>query len=288
MARRLEDAGFSAINVGDHLDDRLGPIAALTAAGCATRRLRLGTYMLANDYRHPAVLAKELATIDALSDGRLEIGIGAGWMASDYERAGLTFSPPGTRIDRLAEAVTILRLQLSGGDAEFAGEHYHLSGLPGLPEPVQKPHPPFALGGGSRKVLALAAREADIVAFNVSLQPGRLGAPPGQSATEAATDQKVSWVREAAPQRYEHIEAQVYVHVVEVTDNRYEAAERIGVRLGMSPAEVLRSPHVLVGSVSAIVDDLKERRERFGFSYISVSAAFVDDMEPVVSRLAGS
>lgn len=287
LARRIEDAGFSAINVGDHLDDRLGPIAALTAAGCATARLRLGVFMLANDYRHPAVLAKELATVDALSAGRLEIGIGAGWLAADYERAGLAFDPPSTRIERLAEAVAVLKLLLSGGEAEFRGEHYWICGLPGLPEPVQRPHPPFALGGGGRRVLSLAAREADIVAFNVSLRPGRLGAPPGQSATAAATEQKVAWVRAAAKERYDQIESQVYVHVVEVTPDRHGAAERIGTRLGMSAAEVLGSPHVLVGSASAIADDLQERRERFGFSYISMSAAAVDDLAPIVSSLAG-
>jgi probable F420-dependent oxidoreductase len=287
LARRIEGAGFSAINVGDHLDDRLGPIAALTAAGCATSRLRLGAFMLANDYRHPAVLAKELATVDALSAGRLELGIGAGWLAADYERIGLTLDPAGRRIDRLAEAITVLRLLLSGGEAEFAGEHYQISGLHGLPEPVQRPHPPFVLGGGSRRVLSLAAREADIVAFNVSLRPGKLGAPPGQSATAAATEQKVEWVRSEANQRYPHLESQVYVHVVEVTADRYRAAERIGARLGIPAADVLESPHVLVGSADTIVHDLQERRERFGFSYISVSAAAVDDVAPIVSRLAG-
>jgi probable F420-dependent oxidoreductase len=287
LARRMEDAGFSAINVGDHLDDRLGPIAALAAAGCATSRLRLGVFMLANDYRHPAVLAKELATLDALSGGRLEIGIGAGWLAADYEQAGLTFDPPATRIERLAEAVTVLKLLLSGGEVEFAGEHYQISGLCGLPEPVQRPHPPLALGGGSRRILSLAAREADILAFNVSLRAGKLGAPPGQDATAGAVEQKVAWVRQAAKERYEDIESQVYVHVVEVTPDRHGAAERIGARLGMSAADVLGSPHVLVGSTNAIADDLQERRERFGFSYISMSATAMDDIAPVVGKLVG-
>jgi probable F420-dependent oxidoreductase len=287
LCMRIEDLGYDAINVGDHLDDRLGPLAALMAAGCATSRLHLGVFMLSNDYRHPAILAKELATIDALSAGRLEVGLGAGWLAADYERAGLVFDPPGRRVDRLAESVQVIKRLLEGGECHFAGEHYRLDGLAGLPQPARRPRPPIALGGGGRRVLSMAGREADIIAFNVNLGHGVMGAAPGETATAAATDQKVEWVREAAGDRFSDLELQVFVHVVEVTTDRLGAAERLSPRLGISSTQVLDSPHVLLGTVDQIEETLEERRSRFGLSYVSVSATVLDDLAPVVERLTG-
>jgi probable F420-dependent oxidoreductase len=288
LARWLEDHGYSALNVGDHLDDRLAPIAALAVAGAATTRLRLGTFMLSNDYRHPAVLAKELATIDVLSAGRLEAGIGAGWLAADYGRAGIEFDRPGPRIERLAEAVRVLKALFEHESATFEGKHYRLDGLPGLPRPVQAPRPPIVMGGGGRRILRLAAREADIVALNVSLRPGRLGAPPGESASAAAVAERIGWVRAAAGPRFSDLELQIYVHAVAITTDRDAAAEQIGARLGLSPEEVVRSPHVLIGTADQIADDLRRRREQFGISYVGVSGEHIRALEPVVSELAGT
>jgi probable F420-dependent oxidoreductase len=288
LARRLEQLGYSALNVGDHLDDRLGPLAALAVAGAVTSQLRLGTFMLSNDYRHPAVLAKELATIDALSGGRLEAGIGAGWLADDYRRAGIVFDGPGARIERLAEAVQVLKALFTAEHARFHGQHYHLEGLPGLPRPLQRPRPPIVMGGGGPRMLRLAAREADIVALNVSLHPGQLGAPPGDSASAAAVARRVGWVREAAGDRYRDLELQLYVHVVQLTDDRHAAAEKVGRRLGLPADEVMRSPHVLLGTTAQLVDDLRERRELFDVSYIGVSADAVESLAPVVAELTGT
>jgi probable F420-dependent oxidoreductase len=287
LARKLEDLGYSALNVGDHLDDRLAPLPALAVAGSVTSNLRLGVFMLANDYRHPAVLAKELATVDALSSGRLEAGLGAGWLARDYAAAGIEFDPPSRRIARLAEAVSVLKALFTQEEATFSGQHYSIDRLTGLPRPARRPWPTLVLGGGGRRVLTLAAQQADVVSFNVSLRAGRLDAPPGDSASEEAVARRVQWVRQAAGHRYRDIESHIYAHVVEITDDRASAAEAIGRSLGLSPAAVLRSPHVLVGAVGQIVDDLCERRERFGFSYIGVSARVAEAFAPVVARLSG-
>jgi probable F420-dependent oxidoreductase len=288
LAIWLEDHGYGALNVGDHLDSRLAPLAALMAAGAVTSDLRLGTFMLSNDYRHPAVLAKELATIDVLSDGRLEAGIGAGWLAVDYERAGIKFDRPGPRIDRLAEAVQVIKALFSNDFATFDGQHYRLDRLPGLPRPVQSPRPPIVMGGGGERVLRLAAREADIVALNVNLRPGRLGAPPGASASAAAVAERLDWVRDAAGPRFADLELQLYVHVLAITDDRIAVGEQIGSRLGLSAADVFRSPHVLVGSVGQIADDLRQRREEYGISYIGLSADHVEPFADVVAQLAGT
>ena len=222
-----------------------------------------------------------------LTAGRLEAGIGAGWLAEDYERAGIPFDRPGRRIERLAEAVSVIKALLAEEVASFAGTYYRVSGLPGMPRPASAPRPPILLGGGGRRILTLAAREADIVAFNVSLLPGRLNAPPGRSASAESVAQRVAWVREAAGDRYQSIESQVYIHVVRVCTDWAAAAADIGARFDLSPTEVLESPHLLVGTVDEIVDDLLERRDKYGFSYIGISAAVIDDFAPVVARLAG-
>src|SRR2546428_1826024 len=175
-ARRVESLGYKALYLPDHFGHQLGPIAALLAAADATTTLRVGSLVFDNDYRHPVVLAKEAATLDLLSDGRLDLGIGAGWMVSDYEQAGIPFDSPGIRIERLAEAIAIIKKFFAGGEFSFQGKHYSINGIEGAPSPVQKPHPPLLLGGGGRKMLQLAAREADIVHVNYKLSEGRINA----------------------------------------------------------------------------------------------------------------
>ncbi|NLV55622.1 MAG: TIGR03621 family F420-dependent LLM class oxidoreductase [Acidimicrobiales bacterium] len=287
LARRLEDLGVHRMTVSDHLDDQLAPFAALMAAADATTTLRVGALVLSNDYRHPAIVAKEAATIDLLSDGRFELGLGAGWMTSDYEHAGIPMDPPPVRVARLEEAVRVVRALFSPGPCHFAGEHYRIDGLAGTPKPVQDPLP-IVIGGGGRRVLEVAGRHADVVGLNPKLPHGVIDARAGADATEAATDRKLGWIRAAAGDRFDRIEIQTRIHLVVVTDDRPGTAEALAGGFGLSPEEALRSPHALCGSVEQIADDLVERRERFGISGIGLSLHDLDAMEPVIRRLAGT
>ncbi|MEZ5139127.1 MAG: TIGR03621 family F420-dependent LLM class oxidoreductase [Acidimicrobiales bacterium] len=285
LARKVEDLGCHRLTVSDHLDDQLSPVAALMAAADATTTLRVGALVFCNDYRHPAVLAKEAATLDILSEGRFELGLGAGWMTSDYEAAGIEMDPPSVRIARLEEAIHVVRGLLSEGPCTFEGEHYAIRGLSGSPKPVQEPLP-LLVGGGGRKVLELAGRHADIVGLNPALPHGVIDASAGPDATAAATDRKIGWVRDAAGERFEHIELHTRIHLAIVTDDREGTAEALAPALGLTPSEALASPHALCGTVEQIADDLVARRERFGIASIGLSLDALDAMAPVIARLA--
>ncbi len=274
--------------MADHLDEQFAPIAGLMAAAAATSSLRIGALVFCNDYRHPAVLAKEAATLDVLSDGRLELGLGAGWMTSDYERAGIDLDPAGVRIDRLAEAIPLVRALLAGETVHHDGEHYRIDGLTGSPRSAQRPHPPILVGGGGRRVLTLAAREADVVGINIDLRAGTIDASAGPNATVEATDEKITWVREAAGPRFDEVELQVRVHLAMITDDRRSIAEAMGPALGLSPDAALATPHALVGTVDEVCDQLVERRERWGLSYIGLGVDALEAMAPVIARLAGT
>ena len=288
LARRAEGYGWSVLTVADHFDAQYAPIPAIQAAADATTTLRVGALVLCNDYRHPVVTAKELATIDVLSGGRLEAGLGAGWMTADYERAGIPLNPPGVRVDRLVEALDALDALWADGPATVEGEHYRITGLDGRPKPVQRPRPPLLVGGGGRRVLSIAARRADIVGINVNLAKGVIDADAGPDGTAERTDQKLAWVRSAAGDRFDALELQVRVHLVVVTDDRAGVADALAPAFGLSPVESLASPHALVGSVDEICDDLEARRERWGISYIGISVDALDAMAPVVARLGGT
>lgn len=288
LARRAEDLGYATLTMADHFDDALAPVPALVAAADATTTLRLGALVFAVGYHHPVVLAKEAATIDVLSGGRLELGLGAGWMVSDYEQSGLAYDRAGVRIERLAEAVTVVKGLFADDPCTFEGRHYRVTGLDGRPKPLQRPGPPLLIGGGGRRVLSLAAREADIVGLNVDLRGGRIDAGAFANGTGAATEEKLGWIREAAGERFERIELQVRIHLVEVTDDRDGFVDALAPAFGLTPAEAKETPHALIGDVSRICDDLAERRERFGLSYIGVSAEHLEPLAPVVARLAGT
>jgi probable F420-dependent oxidoreductase len=287
LARRAEDVGVSVLTVADHLDDELSPIAGLMAAADATSTLRVGSLVFANDYRHPALLAKEAATVDRLTGGRLEFGLGAGWMVADYEGAGLHLDPPSVRIERLEEALTIILGLWSGEPVDHTGRHYRISGLVGRPVPAQRPHPPVVIGGGGRKVLEVAGRHADVVHLNPDLRAGVIDARAGATATEDATRRKLDWVRGAAGDRFGEIEIGVRIHLAIVTDQRDETYEALAGGFGLTASEARRSPHALCGTVDQIADDLLERRETLGISNIGISAASLDDLAPVITRLAG-
>ena len=287
-ARKTEELGYSTLFIPDHFTDQLAPIPALMAAADATSTLRLGTLVLDNDYRHPLVLAKELATLDVLSGGRVEAGIGAGWMASDYQQSGIAYESPGVRISRLKEALKIMKGLFAEGSFSFSGEHYTIAEHDGTPKPVQKPHPPFLVGGGGKRVLKLAAREADIVGVNFNLSEGVVNPTVAVTGSASATKEKIGWIREAAGERFDELELNVTIFVSVVTDDRHGMAERVAPGFGLSADDVLESPHLLVGTVDQIVDDLQRRREEYGFTYIVFSGDAFDRMAPVVQRLAGT
>jgi probable F420-dependent oxidoreductase len=288
LARKAEDLGVSVLTVADHLDDQVAPIAALTAAACATTSLRVGALVFCNDYRHPVVLAKEAATIDVLSGGRFEMGLGAGWMTTDYEQSGIPLDPAGERIDRMEEALGIVKRLFADGPVTHDGAHYRVTDLEGTPKPLQRPGPPLLIGGGGRRVLSIAAREADIVGINVNLAGGVIDASVGPNATVEATDEKIAWIRDSAGERFDDLELQVRVHIAAITDDRDGMAAALGPALGLSPEAALASPHALAGTVDQVCDQLEERRERWGISYIGLSAASLDEMAPVIARLAGA
>lgn len=288
LARRLEDLGVYRMTVSDHLDDQLAPIASLMAAADATTTLRIGSMVLCNDYRHPAVMAKEAATLDVLSNGRFELGLGAGWMTSDYEHVGIPFDPALTRIARLEEAIGVVKGLFSEGPCTFVGEHYRVDGLSGSPKPVQVPHPPIVVGGGGRKVLELAGRHADVIGLNPRLPNGVIDASAGPDATAAATERKIGWIRAAAGDRFDAIELQVRVHLIVVTDDRAGTAELLAEGFGLSPTEALETPHALCGSVEEIAADLVARRDRYGISAVGIALSDLEAMIPVIERLAGT
>lgn len=283
-ARRVEDLGFSTILVPDHFSNQYGPFTMLMRAADVTRDLRVGTLVLCNDFRHPAVLAKEAATLDVLSGGRLELGLGAGWQGPDYEITGIRFDRPGVRIDRLEESLQVLRHIFRGEPFGFAGTHYTIDGYEAHPVPAQRPHPPLLLGGGGPRMLRLAAREADIVGIVVNLQHGGpdAGAP---DLTSSAVEEKVGWVREEAGDRFDDIELSIFPFLVSGdTGSAAEAAAGIGLR----EDDVMTSPFVLAGDTSTMVDALVERRERLGISYVTVRLEHLDALAPVVAQLRGT
>ena len=291
-ARRAEAMGYSVLVYPDHLVTPLGVLPALAYAAAATERIRLAPFVLNNDLRHPAVLAQDLATIDLLSGGRLEVGIGAGWNAPEYASTGIPFDPVGTRVARLAESIAVLKGCFADGSFDHAGTHYALTAHDGLPKPAQRPHPPFFIGGGGRRILTLAAREADTVGLAPRLLPGAPRADP-RTITIAATEEKIAWIRDAAGDRFDALELNVYPTVAPVilTDHARrdaaEVADGIRTRTGieMDVDDLLASPHVFIGSAAGLAEKLLEVRERFGIS--SVMTGSVDELAPVVERLVG-
>jgi probable F420-dependent oxidoreductase len=287
-ARKAEELGYSVFTAPDHLAGIFAPIPALMSAAAATTRLRVGTNVLNNDFRHPVLVAREAATADLLTDGRLQLGLGAGHMKSEYDEAGLRFDAGGVRVDRLAEAVTIVKGLLKGEEVTFAGRYYRVSAHKIHPLPVQRPHPPILIGGNGRQLLTLAAQEADIVGLSgITFRHG--GAERDLSGWRTAgVDQRVQLVREAAGDRYDLLELNALVQRVVVTDNRRQAAEELARRwTQLSPAEILESPYALIGTVDQQVEDLQARRKRWGISYYVIFEPYMEVFAPVVAKLAG-
>jgi len=286
LAKAAEDNGFSCLTMPDHFGDQLAPVPAMMTAADVTTTLRVGALVFDNDYKHPVVLAKELATMDLLSDGRTEIGLGAGWMISDYEQAGIPYDAAGVRIDRFVEGLHIIKQAMQPGPFSFTGTHYTITDYEGFPKPVQQ-LPPVLIGGGGKRVLGIAAREADIVGINATLHAGKVGPEAIATITVEAVEEKVAIVREAAGERFDQIEMNIRAFMVNVTDDGANARAGLAGVLHVDQSMIDNTPFALIGSPNELIETLLARRERFGFSYIIVGAEDVESFAPVVAALNG-
>lgn len=287
-AQKIEALGYSVLTVPDHLGEFFAPIPALLSAAAATTRLRVGTNVLNNDFRHPVIVAREAATADVLTDGRLELGLGAGHMKSEYDEAGLPFEAGATRVERLAESVAIVKSLLAGETVTFSGRHYRVTGHTIHPRPAQSPRPPILIGGNGPRLLTLAAKEADIVGLSgITFRSG--GAERDLTGWRAAGVQdRLRLIRETAGERFAQLELSALVQRVVVTDNRRAAAEELARRwASLTSEEILASPYALVGTIEQLVEDLLARRERWGISYYVVFEPYLDAFAPVVAKLGG-
>lgn len=300
-ARAAESLGYGTLFTTDHyfgpgeISERTGhrpvdvaPLAAMAFAASATSTLRVGCRVFSADYHNPVVLAKELATLDFLSDGRVEAGMGAGWVAAEYEGIGLEMDRPGIRIARLGETIGLLRAHWAGEPLDVAGEYVRASGFSGRPLPAQEGGIPIMVGGGASKILHLAGALADVVSINFDNSSGKLGATSVASATADRTAEKLSWVREGAGDRFDRIELEIGAYFVVVTDRPEAALDSMAARFGVEPEHFASHPHALIGTVDSVCDLLRQRREQYGFSYITVAQRHLEEFAPIVARLAGT
>ena len=303
-ARHAEALGYSALHLADHYIGAgpalkatghplqgLAAVPAMAVAAEATSTLRIGCRVFCIDYRPLAVLAKEAATLDFFSEGRLELGLGAGWLRGEYEAIGLSMDPAAQRVARLDESVAAIKELFAGSEVNIDGEHVHLHGFRQAPETVQRPHPPIMIGGGSKRVLSLAAEQADIVSFNFNNASGTIGAAGVNSGTADGTATKVAWVRDAAAaagRDVADIELEIGAYFTFVTDAAHQTAEGFGKMFGLSADEMLKHPHALFGTADTIADELRRRRDVYGISYISINDSAMYAFAPVVERLSGT
>ncbi len=288
LARKAEDLGYSTLYVPDHLDDQWAPMVAVTVAAEATTTLRVGTLVLDNDFRHPVVLAKEAATLDIVTGGRFEFGIGAGWMTTDYEQSGITMEKPSVRVARLAESLAILRAMWRDGSATFTGAHYSVTDAAGTPVPVTPGGPPLVIGGGGKRILTLAGQYADIVSVVPSLAAGHIGPEVAAEAVVEKYTDRVRWAREAAGDRAGELELQCWTVAVQVVPNPDEVIASLAPLFDLTPDQLRSAPLALIGTVGEITEMLRARREELGFSYIVVHEAEMATLAPVIAELAGT
>lgn len=286
-ARWLEDAGYSTVFLPDHFDEGLGPIAAMATAAAVTTELKVGSLVFDCDFRHPAVLAREIATIDQLSNGRVELGVGAGWKSSDYRYSGIPMDPPGMRVSRMIESVQILRGLFSPGEFSFHGEFFNIEGLEGTPAPHTPGGPPLLIGAGAPRMLRYAGANADIVGINPSIHSGEIDEAAARDAQVDRIDQKVSWTREGAGDRFDDLELNAWLAVAEITDDAKAIAEVLAPTFGAEPDALLDSPMVMLGSIEQLVEQIESRRERWGYSYHVVPADAVESFAPLVAQMTG-
>lgn len=290
-AQRVEELGYSTLFVPDHFGEQLAPIAAITAAAAATEHLVVGSLVFDNDFRHPVVLATETATIDHLFEGRLEVGLGAGWKRTDYDTSGIPMDRPGVRVDRMIEAASILRTMWSGEEFDHDGEHYTISGLVGHPAPHTPGGPPLLLAGGAPRMLRFAGATADIVGVNPSIHSGEIDSDAARDGLADRMDKKLTWVRDGAGERFEDLELNAWVPVVAVTDDAPSVVEMVAPMFGLGGdtlADVLDSPMTMIGTETEIAEQLHQRRERWGFSYHVVQRDSAEALAPIVASLSGT
>ena len=275
------------LTMPDHFTDQLAPVPALMSVADATTNLRIGALVWDNDYKHPVVLAKELATMDLLSDGRLELGIGAGWMISDYEQSGIPYDRAGLRIERMIEGIDVMKGCFAEGAFSYAGKHYTITNYTGTPKPMQAPCPPILIGGGGKRVLTYAAQVADIIGINATMSAGAVGPEAISTMTAQAVDEKVDIVRDAVGTRLNHVEMNIRAFLVNITDDAVGAISRLSAAMGVEDSMVAETPVALVGPPSKLIEDLIARRERWGFSYVIVGGEDIEKFAPVVAALSG-
>jgi probable F420-dependent oxidoreductase len=299
-ARQAEALGYSTFLMADHFAEPFAPLIALQAIADATTTLRLGQLVLAQAFRHPAVLAKELATLDVFSGGRLEVGVGAGWQRAEFEEAGIPFEAASVRIELMEEATVVLKGLFDDNIFSHSGKHFTITRLDGTPKPLQRPHPPILIGGGGPKLLAAAARQADII----QVLPAPNGDAPASSVdpytwTAKGYREKIALIRAAAGERFADIELGVAMLKVAITDDVDGALDEFLARFppprsgagALSRDDLLASPVVAIGSLGQVCDKLLAIRDVFGFSYFwftGPEGAPAETLAPVIERLAGS
>ncbi|HTN81345.1 MAG TPA: TIGR03621 family F420-dependent LLM class oxidoreductase [Acidimicrobiales bacterium] len=297
---RTEALGYSTLFTSDHyfgpgrISESTGhrpvdmaPLVSIAMAAAVTSTLRIGCRVFACDYHHPVVLAKETATLDLLSNGRLEVGLGAGWVRDEYDGLGIPMDSAGLRIARLAAFVDLLRAHWSGHQIEIDNDFVHVDGFAGRPLPAQPGGPPIMIGGGAPKVLGLAGRVADIVSLNFDNSSGRLGASSILSSGAEATQQKLQWIRDGAGDRFEDVEIEIGAYFVAVGPSASDQLDAMAARFGVTADEFASHPHALFGTVDQICDTLQTRRERYGISYVTVAQRYLEEFAPVVEALTG-
>jgi probable F420-dependent oxidoreductase len=291
-ARQVEDLGYAVLLVPDHLGSQLdvfnqfAPVPALVEAADATSSIRLGSFVFDNDFRHPVMLAKEAATLDVLSGGRFELGIGAGWVPAEYQQIGLPFDRGEVRTSRLQEAIQVIKGYFAQEPLTFSGTYYKVDHLTGYPKPLQRPHPPLLIGASGKRMLSLAAREANSISLGPKLIPGKDMMDLTDVGPEALT-RKLSWIREAAGDRFAEIEISTLVYKVIVTEHRQQVAASLASRLDVTPQQVLDAPFFLMGTIDEIIEDVLRLREQYGISYLSIFESDREIFAPIVAQLAG-
>lgn len=285
---RAEELRYSTFLVPDHFLEQIATMPALAMAAAYTTKLRVGSIVCSNDFRHPMLLAKEAATIDMLSNGRFELGIGAGFLKAEYDVIGLPFDAPDKRVSRFEEAVKAIKAYFQDESLKFEGNHYRIQwekGLERIPKAVQKPHPPIFIGGGGRRMLSIAAREADIIGLAIKVQANGSGPDPRDIAVSLA--QKIAWIEEEAGERFENIELNIQTWAVAITDDREQAAERLAQQFPLPVKILLNIPYLLIGTEDEIISQIEGYRSKLGISYFSVFERHMEEFAPIVSRLSG-
>lgn len=287
IARRAEDLGYCSLQIDDHyFDPQLAPVPAIMAAACATETIAVGTLVAGVDFRNPVVLAKECATIDLLSGGRFMLGIGAGWSKDDYAAVGVPQEGADTRIERLEEAVAIMRGLWGEGEFSFEGKHYQCGSVDARRRPAGDI--PVLIGGGGRKILSLAARTADIVGINPKIVARSINPRSMATAAADAVDERIGWIREAAGDRFDELELQMQVFFAMVTDDPGSMAEALAPAFGLTPELVLTAPYFQLGTIDQISENLQAIRERWGINYIAFQQDATEPVAPIVAKLAGT